>query len=99
MTTTYTWTISSLPTTKEDGHDDVVCQANWLCTATDGVNTASIPGTSTFTLDDKDTYIARADLTEAQALEWVWEKTKKADIEAYLDSQLTVTTPPLPWSN
>jgi hypothetical protein len=98
MTTTYTWTIQSLPTTTEDGHDDVVCQANWLCTATDGTNTASLPGTSTFAYDPAATYTPRASVTEQQALGWVWEKVNKDDIQSYLDAQLAVTTPALPWS-
>jgi len=99
MTNTYVWSIQSLPTFTESGHDDFVCLANWLCTASDGTNTASIPGTSTFSYDPNKPYVARADLKEADVLAWVWEKVNKADIEAYLDSQLTVTTPPLPWSN
>jgi len=100
MTNTFTWAITSLPTTTEGGHDDVVCQANWLCTASDGATppkTISLPGTSTFTYDPDAPYTPRADLTEAQALEWVWSKINRTDIEAYLDAQLSISNPPLPW--
>jgi len=98
MTNTYVWSIQSLPTSTEDGHPDFVCEANWLCTATDGTNTADLSGTSTFTFDPNATYTPRADLKEADVLAWVWAKVNKADIEAYLDKQLAITTPALPWA-
>lgn len=98
MTNTYVWAIASLPTRPEDGHADVVCMVNWICTASDGAHSAQLPGTITVDYTPGDPFTPYANLTLQQVLGWVWSAISKTDIQTYLDDQLGVTVAPLPWS-
>jgi hypothetical protein len=100
MANTYEWTIASMPAYPQyEGQTDVVFQVNWVCTASDGTNSASLSGTTSVTYTAGEPYTPYADLTPDMVLGWVWAVTPKADTEAYLDGQLNTTVLPLPWAN
>jgi len=108
MATTITWTIDSLSTSTQviNGFSEVVLQAAWRCTGTDGIYTASNYGSvSIAEPQPNDTnFIPFAQLTQAEVLNWVWETVNQADVEASVTAQVAnlanppVITPPLPWA-
>jgi hypothetical protein len=98
MTNTYEWTIASMPAYPQyEGQTDVVFQVNWVCTASDGTNSASLSGTTGVAYTAGEPYTPYADLTQDQVLGWVWAVTPQEGVEAYLDGQISATTLPLPW--
>jgi len=67
---------------------------------TDGTNTGSFGGTTALTYTEGSPFPPYADLTQEQVSGWVlsaWTADQTAALQAQLDSQLAVTSPPLPW--
>ena len=94
-----TWTISTLERNTEDG----VVVAHWQASDVDGDHTGSSYGTCGFTPDaDADGYTAYADITEAQAIEWVKAGVDADAVEASIASQIADSKAPaitagVPW--
>jgi hypothetical protein len=106
MAITYTWSIDRMYTMPTPQPEFVV-NVTWTLTGTDGTNTASIGGDSTFS-QEGDTFTPYADLTEAQVLGWVQDQLGEngiANYQANVDGQInsminppvTPTAEPLPW--
>lgn len=99
MTTTTTWTISTLDRRTSDGF---VTTAHWTATAVDGDHTASIYSTCSWS--DGSSSIDYSSLTEQQVLEWVWASgVDKAATEAALAVQIAEQKAPkqahgVPWT-
>ena len=100
-----TWTISTLERTLADGG---VTIAHWRATASETVGentfTASSYGTCGFTPDaSAEGFIAYADVTEANVLDWCWaDGVDKDAVEASLASQIEADKNPtqgagVPW--
>lgn len=94
-----TWTISTL----ERNTDDGVVVAHWQASDVDGDHSGSSYGTCGFTPDaDADGYTAYADITEAQAIEWVKAGVDADAVEASIaaqiaDSKAPAITAGVPW--
>ncbi len=99
-----TWTIATLESNTADGG---VIVAHWKCNAEETVGdvtyTASSYGTCGFTPDaSADGFVAYADLTEADVLNWVWNEVDKDSTEASLTAKIEadknpVSTTGVPW--
>jgi len=102
------WTIATLESNNADGG---VTVAHWRCNAEETVGTgddavtytASAYGTCGFTPDaSADGFVAYADLTEAEVLNWVWDSVDKDATEAALTAKIEadknpVSTTGVPW--
>lgn len=94
-----TWTISTL----ERNTDDGVVVAHWRASDADGEHTGSSYGTCGFTPDaDADGYVAYADITETQVIEWVKADVDADAVEASIaaqiaDSKAPAITTGVPW--
>ena len=100
-----TWTISTLERTLADGG---VTIAHWRATASETVGedtfTASSYGTCGFTPDaSAESFIAYADVTEANVLDWCWaDGVDKDAVEASLAADIALQKAPtqgsgVPW--
>jgi hypothetical protein len=100
-----TWTISTLERTLADGG---VTIAHWRATASETVGedtfTASSYGTCGFTPDaSAEGFIAYADVTEANVLDWCWaDGVDKDAVEASLAADIALQKAPtqgsgVPW--
>lgn len=108
MTITYNWTISSMDCVpQEDGHTDVVVNAHWNISATDGTFNAGIYGTQSFSYDSSKSFIPYSNLTESEVVTWVQNAMGSDAVTALqenLDAQIAnqvnppIVTPPLPWA-
>jgi len=106
MAITYTRTIQTLPAYKEiDGNTDVVFSVNWALVGVDGNFSASWPITTQVPYVAGDPFIPYADLTEVEVNAWIDQYTlqetidsAKSIIQKSIETQQTVTTPPLPWA-
>jgi hypothetical protein len=108
MATTITWNIDSLSTSTQviNGFSEVVLQAAWRCTGTDGTNTASNYGSVGINEPQPNdpNFIPFAQLTQAEVLGWIWETVNQADVEASVTAQVAnlanppVINLPLPWA-
>ena len=103
--TTFTWSISSMPSYSQiDGQTDVVFEVNWNCQAQDGAYSALSAGSVPVTYTAGSPFTPYADLTQNQVWGWVDPQIDRPAIEtnlhALIDAQKTptVVTPPLPWS-
>ena len=98
-----TWTISTL----ERNTDDGVVVAHWRASDSETVDevehSGSSYGTCGFTPDSTaDGYVAYADITEAQVIEWVKADVDADAIEASIASQIADSKAPaistgVPW--
>ena len=93
-----TWTINNLDRETANG---LVTTIHWGATAVDGDFSASIVNTQQ--LERGDSFVDYATLTEADVLEWLWEKVDKEVVEAALEAQIEAQRTPvkasgLPWS-
>ena len=82
------------------GETDVVINVGWAYLGTDGTNTGSFGGTTALTYTEGSPFTPYADLTQEQVSGWVlsaWTADQTASYQSQLDSQLAVTSPPLPW--
>lgn len=83
--------------------NDRVINVFWSYTGTDGVNSESITGETTFAQDESGPFTPYEELTEEQVLGWVrgtWtveqEMAQQAEIETKL-AECRLITKPLPW--
>ena len=109
MANTYTWTITSMSTLPSPPApiNEYVVLAQYLVTGTDGTNTASIQGSSQFTIDTTVTPIPYSQLTQSQVLGWIQaEPNLVENTQANIDGQIaSIVSPPispavtgLPWA-
>jgi len=82
MTATITWKISQLDRNTADGF---VTTAHWTCSGVDGDFSGSVYASCGF---DGELVIPYDQLTEANVLEWVWEKVDKEATEAAVLAQI-----------
>ena len=109
MATTITWSIDWMQASTQviNGFDEVVLNAGWRCTATDGTNSTSIYGSVSFPEPSEGgEFTPYADLTLEQVLSWIHQngvdKTSAEDsITQQLETMANPPTiiPPLPWAN
>ena len=112
MPTTFTWSVLELGVENKtvDGHDDMVSVVYWQCLGeqeSNGVQyTAKLERNSVIPYHSDHPYVLYTNLTEAEALEWVFEQDKvktntEAEIQAMIDAQITpaILTPALPWES
>jgi len=108
MSNTYIWTITSMSTLPSPPApiNEYVVLAQYLVTGTDGTNTASIAGSSQFTIDTTATPIPYSQLTQAEVLGWIQaEPNLVINTQANIDGQIaSIVSPPispavteLPW--
>ncbi|QBQ72843.1 hypothetical protein CRP7_gp50 [Roseobacter phage CRP-7] len=101
MAITYNWTI---PTCEHDIATGGINVVHWRCTGVDGDNSASSYGTVGLTPDPSAAdFVAYADVTEAQAQNWVWASVSQADTEAAIAAQINALANPTtaagtPWA-
>lgn len=104
---TFTWTVLSVDVSTEllAGHDDIVTVVYWQCVGEQDGYSARLERNSKIPYDAA-TWVAYADLTEAQMLAWVFaaedlQTNTEAEIQQMLDVQITppVVQPALPWAN
>lgn len=109
MATTLTWSINWMKASTQEinGHSEVVLDAGWTLTGTDGEYTTSAYSSVTFPQPEAGgAYTPYAGLTQDQVLGWVWQNGVDKDAaEASVTAQLellinpVVVTPPLPWAS
>ena len=107
MTVTNTWNVVQMDAYPEyEGHTDVVFTVHWRLDGTDGEHAAGVYGSVGLTLDPEATYVAYADLTEAQVIGWVHETLGEDQVASYEENVANqiaalanppVVTPALPW--
>ena len=107
MAITYVWTIESMSVLQSPDPDFVVT-ASWLCSGTDGTNTAEIEGSSVFTQQQGPEFTPYADLTEAIVLDWVTAELGEngvssaegcvgGQIASIVNPPVSPSAEPLPW--
>lgn len=101
---TITWSITSMTILPHvEAYYDFTWQANWKCTATDGITTQEINSSVTFFPSQQgQSYTPYDQLTEAQVVQWVKDSLGPetvAKTESVLTNMLTAQIAPLPWSN
>ena len=100
------WSIGALDCkVSEDNLSDVVYLVHWRCSATEDGYSASVYSTCSLPAPDPANFIAYADLTKEEVLNWIWANgVDKAGTEAAVQQQIelqknpVVVTPPLPWA-
>ena len=104
--TLYTWSVDSMTNYPEfAGETNVVTVVNWICTGTDGVNTARTAGATGIPPVADDPFIPYADLTNDIVIEWVHNALGTIGVDNVqndIDGQIYVAanpqvTQPLPW--
>ena len=111
MSATITWHVTELGVENRtvDGHDDMISVVYWQCIGSEEVNgtthVATLCRNTVIPYDPTHHYVAFADMTEEEALEWVFEQgtvqaDTEAEIQAMIDAQVTppILTPALPWA-
>jgi len=101
------WSIGALDCkVSEDNLSDVVYCAHWRCSATEDGYSASVYATCSLPAPDPANFIAYADLTKEEVLNWIWANgVDKAGTEAAVLGQIerqknpVVVSPPLPWND
>lgn len=104
MATTFTTTITAMYTVQQPDPNYVV-NALWEVTGVDGVNTASIQGSTQFnSADQTGTFIPYANLTEATVIGWIPAQdisNAQACVQGQINSMITPPVSPentpLPW--
>lgn len=109
MAISYTWTIQNMSChTKAEGEAYVVFSVFWVCDATDGTHSSNRGSIAQVTYTASTPFIAYADLTQEEVLNWVWDGgVSKNDTEASLAEAIAATIEneinppvsnlPLPW--
>jgi hypothetical protein len=101
MSITYTWTIANCEHDIATGGINVV---HWRVAAEDGEYSAAAYGTVGLTPDpDAPDFVPYADVTENQAIVWVWGQVDKIMTENNLKAQIEAQKNPteadgLPWA-
>jgi hypothetical protein len=112
MSATITWHVTELGVENRlvDGHDDMISVVYWQCVGSEEVNgtthVATLCRNTVIPYNPAHHYVLYAEITEAEALEWVFEQDSikantEAEIQAMIDAQATppILTPALPWAN
>jgi len=108
MANTYTWSVVQMDNYPQyAGYDAVVCIVHFVCSGTDGINTAQLPGATgiTFKVDAENPFIPYNELTQDEVLSWVFEmlgqdgvNNFQSDIDGQLAAKANPVVPtPLPW--
>lgn len=100
------WTVSAMDCkVSEDNLSDVVYCVHWRCSATEDGYSASVYSTCSLPAPDPANFIAYADLTKEEVLNWIWANgVDKAGTEAAVLGQIerqknpVTINPPLPWA-
>jgi len=100
------WQVSNLDCkVSEDNLSDVVYNVHWRVSATEDGYSASVYSTCSLPAPDPANFIAYADLTQEEVLNWIWANgVDKAGTEAAVQQQIelqknpVVVSPPLPWA-
>jgi len=100
------WSIGALDCkVSEDNLSNVVYCVHWRCSATEDGYSASVYSTCSLPAPDPANFIAYADLTQEEVLNWIWANgVDKAGTEAAVQQQIelqknpVVVSPPLPWA-
>lgn len=110
MAITYTWEVTGLKKTKEGDNVDAVVQTYWTKTGTDDDgNTGIFNGATPFSSASADPFIAFADLTEANVLDWIkaeadvdgssYQEHINTQIQKQIDEKITpVEDADMPWA-
>ena len=86
---THTWQVVSLDAQpSHDGRSNVINTVHWTLTGVDGEHTASVYGSVGVTYDANSPFTEYDNLTEADALAWVWDSVDKTEQEANVEKQL-----------
>lgn len=107
MPNTYLWSVNKMTAYPQyEGEDDVVFQATWVCSATDGTYNAAVSDIVSLTYVAGTPFTPYEDLTLDQVLGWVFAalgtngiEQAQADCDIQITAQLNASTvtPPLPW--
>jgi hypothetical protein len=101
MAVTYTWTIANTEYETATGGITVI---HWRCTGVDGDYSASSYGTTSHSPDPSSgSFIAYANVTEANAIEWAKGQLDAAAIEAAIADKIAADQNPTsasgtPWA-
>ena len=108
MSNTYTWAITKLESFPSiSGLENAVSRVYWQLDGTDGTNTVAVNGTVDLDLPNNEGFVAYADLTQEQVIEWTKAKLgSKLENEyyQYLDQKIAeiarpeATETPIPWA-
>jgi hypothetical protein len=109
MTISYAWAVNQMTAYPEfAGHQDVVFQIAWVCSATDGTYNSAAYGTVDVTYVADSPYTPYDQITLEQANGWVAGALGEEGIaKAYADCDAAIAdqntqdkpvTPPLPWN-
>lgn len=86
---THTWKVVSLDAQpSRDGHNNVINTVHWTLTGVDEEHTASTYGSVGVTYDADSSFVEYDNLTETDALAWVWDSVDKTEQEANVEKQL-----------
>lgn len=92
---THTWKVVSLDAQpSHEGHSNVINTVHWTLSGTDGEHTASSYGSVGVTYDADAPFTEYDNLTEADALAWVWDSVDKTEQEANVEKQLAELASP-----
>lgn len=108
MAITNTWAIVGMECYPEyDGETDVVFNAHWTLTATDGTYQGYVYGAQRVTIDSSVPFTPYPDLTQEQVVGWVQDAmgaeqvaALEANVAKQIEDQIDppVVNPPLPWA-
>ena len=91
MPITYSLAISGMTKAPSIGEfNDCVVSVTWTVTATDGTYSATTTGTTITEPPHVEDWIAYADLTEADVLNWMPNYTQYTDIQSRLGADIAV---------
>jgi len=96
MPNTYSWNIAAVDRKPTDGDlSDVIYNVHWRYTADNGNDvTATIIGTQSIAAPDSESFIAYADVTEANVISWIESEMDLTEMKSNLDAQITeIVTP------
>lgn len=91
MTFTYTWKLTALKKTSENGINDAIIGTKWTVTGTDSDGFSGVfYGASPFNLNkiDPDNFIPYEELTEEIVLSWVQRDFEEENYKKHIDSQI-----------
>jgi hypothetical protein len=77
------------------GLPNVVVAINWVCTGTDGVNSASASGTVKLPTPNPAQFIPYQDITQAMAYQWVSGSISMSGVEADIARQIAALSQPI----
>lgn len=98
--TEFKWAIANTEYTNDD--EKYISILHWRCDGSDGEHSIGAYGTQSFTKSEGETITEFSKVTEEIALQWLFEKLNKEEIEAAVQAKLDeLANPPLisglPW--